>query len=111
VRLPTQVLSMRDQCRQRVAWQRLRGLCTSAAAATPAVQSRLFCGRDLRAGLDGARADFVLGLAGLHCNKNTIPTDTSALTPGAKRAHRLMPKAVGACSAGPIRARPAAGTR
>jgi hypothetical protein len=86
VRAPTDSsTSMRDHCRQRVAWQRLRGSCTSAAAATPAVQSRLFCGCDLlRAGLDGARADFVLGLAGLHCNKNTIPTDTSALTPGAK---------------------------
>jgi len=36
-------------------------------------------------GIDGARADLVLGLCNLHCNKNTIPSDTSALTPGGVR--------------------------
>jgi glycine hydroxymethyltransferase len=36
-------------------------------------------------GVDGARADLVLGLCNLHCNKNTIPSDTSALTPGGVR--------------------------
>jgi glycine hydroxymethyltransferase len=41
---------------------------------------------DLRdKGVDGARVERVLELANMHCNKNTVPGDKSALTPSGLR--------------------------
>jgi len=38
-----------------------------------------------RGGLDGARVERVLELANIACNKNTVPGDVSAMTPGGMR--------------------------
>jgi glycine/serine hydroxymethyltransferase len=41
---------------------------------------------DLRdKGVDGARVERVLELGNMHCNKNTVPGDKSALTPSGLR--------------------------
>jgi hypothetical protein len=74
---------------------------------------------DLRdKGVDGARVERVLELANMHCNKNTVPGDKSALTPSGLRIgtpamtrrgprRNALPDCAGPCDVRPSGVEPA----